>query len=182
MWSPAPLSLATLPLGALLLLTASWRARIQRRVAMGGVPFPAPGRAGVPPGPTAHKYFATSSTVAVTAWVVHAWVASLLVLFGVWAAAAASLASAATTVKPPYIRGPLPTAGGTEDLAAMSLGSRRAVQERLAALAAAGAAADLPDSAWARVGWGPDFPGPGGKCPPTCIDLSSFAVPKFLIT
>ncbi|GLC40478.1 hypothetical protein PLESTM_001078900 [Pleodorina starrii] len=175
LWAPLPVSCALLPLLVALLIAAWARERIQRRVAAGGLPFcdACPSESGSESGsytPSTRRgmspraYFTAAGAAAVAAWLVQAWLVSLLACVAVWAATMQSIHSATKAVKP-Y----------SSTLAAAAAAATTVERLTHDASAAASNAITFSHGAdggegWDRGGWGP-----GGFCPPSCVDLSAFS-------
>lgn len=155
MWAPIPVSLAWIMVVAALVAVSYWRQALQRAAASGADPFPASGDCGTP-----GQYFTRATLANAAAWLVKVWLVTLLVAYGVWAAAAGAVHVTASKVLHSYSHDPAAATavtgtggGGGAAAAGMSPGSLPALQ----ALA---------------TPWGPDWP--GKTCPPGCLDLSAF--------
>ncbi|KAG2447342.1 hypothetical protein HYH02_007671 [Chlamydomonas schloesseri] len=188
LWAHVTISVLLLPLVALLLRSAGWRARIQQRVSAGGVPFlpnQPPGAGAGDPSPRA--YFTTTAGSAAAGWAVNALLVAALVTTGVWAAALGGVHAAAKAVQQPWQQAPVLTrthawahaqAGHSTTRAASAAAAATSAAAGAAQAAAGGAphegagAAAADEVEKGGPGWGPDWP--GGACPPSCIDLSAF--------
>ncbi|GLI68396.1 hypothetical protein VaNZ11_012782 [Volvox africanus] len=188
LWAPVPVSCVLLPVLLVLLLSAWARERIQRRVALGGTPFSDSAtsesgsesasytpstRRGMRP----QEYFATAGTAATATWLLHAWLVTVLVCMGVWAAAVVTLHTATKAVMP-YRSALKSTTAAVGESGLKNLVLERLNSDVTARSAAVATRGSSSATGLAGLNWGPhgdgDGWGPGG-CPVTCVDLSALS-------